>query len=168
MNTQLQKKWRVIYTKGKHEKTVAKQLSIKNISYYLPLNKTLRQWSDRKVWKEMPLFPNYIFLFVDASELLQLPFVKGYVRTVFLNGKIAEVSEKEIETIKLSLSNSSNVETSNESFKLEDEVIITEGPFIGQKGKLVNIKGKKKFAIKIEAVDTFLILELDPKLLERL
>ena len=50
------KKWIAVYTKPRHEKTLAQELEKKGIESYLPLLKERRKWSDRKKWVEFPLF----------------------------------------------------------------------------------------------------------------
>jgi len=44
----LEAKWYAIYTRPRAEKQVAERLHEKGIHVYLPLQKKLRQWSDRK------------------------------------------------------------------------------------------------------------------------
>ena len=54
--------WYAIYTKPRTEKKACEELTCKGISTYLPVVKTLKQWSDRKKWVEKPYFPGYLFV----------------------------------------------------------------------------------------------------------
>ena len=45
------------------------RLEAAGVHVFLPLRRTLRQWSDRRRWVEEPLFPGYLFARVD--ELLK-------------------------------------------------------------------------------------------------
>jgi transcription antitermination factor NusG len=56
------KKWLVFYTKSRNEKSAYKNLKKFGFEPYLPLQKVLRQWSDRKKKVELPLFNSYIFV----------------------------------------------------------------------------------------------------------
>ncbi|NQU85049.1 MAG: antitermination protein NusG, partial [Mariniphaga sp.] len=47
--------WYAIYTKANGEKKLCSSLRKKNIECYLPLQKVLKYWSDRKKWIEEPL-----------------------------------------------------------------------------------------------------------------
>ena len=57
-----EKKWYAVYTRPKWEKKVAELLSRKRIENYCPLNKSIKQWSDRKKTIFEPLF-TLMFLF---------------------------------------------------------------------------------------------------------
>ena len=58
----MEKKWNAIYVASRQEKKVFDVLQKKGIQSYLPLVKTLRQWSDRKKMVEFPLLPGYVFV----------------------------------------------------------------------------------------------------------
>ena len=62
---EINKKWFVIYTRSRFEKKIYQELLKINIESYLPLQKKLKQWSDRKKWVEEPLFRSYIFVKID-------------------------------------------------------------------------------------------------------
>jgi hypothetical protein len=51
-----EKHWLVIYTKPRAEKKVNERLLEEGFETYLPLQKVIRQWSDRKKKVEVPLF----------------------------------------------------------------------------------------------------------------
>ena len=61
------RKWYAIYTKSRWEKKCAKTMQADGYTIYLPLIKTLKQWSDRKKMVEIPLIPGYIF--VNVSKI---------------------------------------------------------------------------------------------------
>ena len=73
------KNWWALYTKPRHEKKAKLEIEKKGITVYLPLNRVLRQWSDRKKWIEEPLFPGYIFIHGDAVERHQAVQSNGVV-----------------------------------------------------------------------------------------
>lgn len=163
-----EKRWLVIYTRSRHEKVVEKQLSDIGITNYLPLRRTLRQWSDRKKWVDFPLFPNYVFVYANKFELLRLPEVVGYIKTIFINGKIAVVSEKEVEFIRLTLNSVQFIDTCDSDFKAYDRIVVTEGPLIGLVGQFIDYKGKKRLAIRIEAVGSCIIVDINPEQIKKL
>ena len=49
------KQWYVLYVNVRHEKKVHEKFVEQNIESYLPIVKTLKQWSDRKKIVEEPL-----------------------------------------------------------------------------------------------------------------
>jgi len=60
--------WYVIYTRPRHERKVAAELSIENIEFYLPITRVLRTWHDRKKYIDLPLFQSYIFVHLKNQE----------------------------------------------------------------------------------------------------
>ena len=66
-NTQTAR-WYLLYTKPRAEKKVALELGLKGYELFLPLQRTLKQWSDRKKWVEEPLFKGYIFIYTVLEK----------------------------------------------------------------------------------------------------
>ena len=93
-------KWYAVYTKPRWEKKVASLLDEKNITHYCPLNKTLRQWSDRKKTVLEPLFKGYVFVQVAETKKWELLTINGIVNYVHWLGKPAIIKDEEIETIR--------------------------------------------------------------------
>ena len=61
--------WFAVYTKPRWEKKVAAILEGKGIENYCPLNKVVKQWSDRKKIVLEPIFKSYVFVRVpDAAK----------------------------------------------------------------------------------------------------
>jgi transcriptional antiterminator RfaH len=156
--------WYLIYTKPRAEKKVANLLKCKDIEVFLPLQKTLRQWSDRKKWVEEPLFKSYIFLRTNLERnYYQILNVDGVVKFVSFHGSPAKVDEREISLVKLLLGNQEEMVESgvlNEVFHLGEEVTITAGPLIGIKGKLVATRSGNKMLIELETMNQNLLITL--------
>ena len=92
-------RWLAFYTKSRHEKKVRDVLTRRGFEVFLPMQKLLRQWSDRKKRVEVPLFNSYIFVHIPyhrSDEVLQVPGVAWAIRH---NDKPAELHPKEYETI---------------------------------------------------------------------
>ncbi len=99
------KHWYALYTKSRNEKKVHQLLEEAGIESYLPLIKTLKQWSDRKKWVEEPLFKSYIFVQVQANQYYHVLNIPGIVRYITFEGKAVIVPEKQILAIKQFLNN---------------------------------------------------------------
>ncbi len=97
------KKWYVVYTRPRWEKKVASLLQQKNIEHYCPLNKVLKQWSDRKKVVMEPLFKGYVFVAVDEHHKWDIKKIDGILNYVYWLGKPARVKETEIDTIRMFL-----------------------------------------------------------------
>jgi transcription antitermination factor NusG len=154
--------WYVMYTKTRHEKRVVDQLEELQIQSFLPVVKTLRVWSDRKKYIDMPLFPSYVFVNLqdDKSyyDSLEITGILHYVRS----GKtIARVRDSIIHNIKLIISQEDgNIEVSSEYLSPGKTVYIKEGPFTGFCCEVIEHKGKQKILVRIELLQRSILLDL--------
>ncbi len=160
-NTTEQPQWYAIYTKPKAEKKVNEQLQQYGYESYLPLNKELRQRSDRFVNIEAPLFRSYVFVRVNEKQYYEIPkLILGFVKYVTIGGEKIKIREQEIENIKKFLiQGSGTVEVSNEDFSINEIVEFKSGALKGIKGNLAEFRGKYKFAVRIESMGVNLLVE---------
>lgn len=153
--------WHAVYVKSRAEKKAQTELQIQEIETFLPLQRKLRQWSDRKKWVETPLISGYLFVKASRKEydqVLQSNYVVSYVR---FEGKAAIVPEYQIEYLKLMLKqDSSEIEITREKLKPGQMIEVVAGPLIGLKGKLQKIKGKNKVAIELEQLGYSALVEI--------
>src|SRR5262245_5761586 len=103
------KKWFAVYTKPRFEKRVTEILNRKKIENYCPINKVVRQWSDRKKLVNEPLFPYFVFIRITECELLSLKEIDGVVNFVYWLGRPATIRDSEIDSIKQFLDEYHNV-----------------------------------------------------------
>ncbi|MBX2842510.1 MAG: UpxY family transcription antiterminator, partial [Flammeovirgaceae bacterium] len=134
----MDKQWYVIYTKPKNEKKVNQRLVDKNIQTFLPLQKTLRQWSDRKKKVEVPVFSSYLFVRIDIKNKYDVLETYGVVRFVNYLGKPAIVREHEIEAIQFLLNNYTEIKA--ESLSIGSRLEIKAGALKGNTGIVVKHK----------------------------
>jgi transcription antitermination factor NusG len=151
-----EKHWLVIYTKPRAEKKVNERLLEEGFETYLPLQKVIRQWSDRKKKVEVPLFNSYVFIKANEKDRFKILEVYGVVRFIFYLGKPAIVREFEIENIKEFLNKTKG---SNITFKINERVEITEGPLRGKAGKIEQL-GKNTIKLSIEQLGISLIAQV--------
>lgn len=160
-NDNSQKQWHVIYTRARAEKKVQIELSLKNIENFLPMQKRLRQWKDRKKWVEMPLMSGYCFVNITRKEydaVLQTNNVVSYVR---FDGKAAVIPVNQIDSLKQMLKQYDfEVNITNENFVPGKQVEVIEGPMIGLRGELVKAKGKNKFIIRFNQIKSVVSVEI--------
>ena len=153
--------WYAVYVKSRTEKKAEIELQIQEIETFLPLQRKLRQWSDRKKWVETPLISGYLFVKASRKEydqVLQSNYVVSYVR---FEGKAAIVPDYQIEYLKLMLKqDSSEIEITREKLKPGQMIEVVAGPLIGLKGKLQKIKGKNKVAIELEQLGYSALVEI--------
>lgn len=142
--------WFAVYTKSRAEKKTYQSLIKNGIETYLPLQKKLSQWSDRKKWVEVPLFNSYIFVYISEIERDRVLQVPGVVKFVRFSGKDAIIREDQIEILKRILSSGEDLEISDHNFALGEKVKVTAGLLTGMTGELVQIRNAKVFIVRFD------------------
>ncbi|MEQ9423207.1 MAG: UpxY family transcription antiterminator [Cyclobacteriaceae bacterium] len=145
----LSKKWYVLYTKARQEKTVAKKLEEYGLEVYCPLKRSKRKWSDRWKWVELPLFTSYCFVRLSEGERDLVYYSPGVVNYVFWLGKPAVVREEEIEQIKILLNDFDHESIEVQAYSPGDKVMVESGALIDIKGEIQDTQGEK-IQLKLE------------------
>src|SRR5436190_8702342 len=96
----MEKVWHAVYVKSRTEKKVGLTLSEQGLENYVPLVKTMRQWSDRKKMVELPLLHGYVFVNISGKEMEAVQQTKGVVSFVRSEKKIATIRQSEIDRLK--------------------------------------------------------------------
>jgi transcription antitermination factor NusG len=156
-----QLRWYAIYVNSRAEKKVEAELTSKEVEAFLPLKKSLRKWSDRKKWVDMPLIPGYCFVKIALKNnlrVLQTNHVVGFVR---FEGRPAVIQERQIDFLKRMLKQSDYTwEITHEQFVPGQKVEIVAGPFIGLEAELITVKGKKRVGVRIEQINNTLMVDI--------
>lgn len=160
-------KWFAFYTKSRQEKKVRDVLTRKGFEVFLPLQKTIRQWSDRKKKVEVPLFNSYIFVHAEQHQIAGILEIPGVAWSIRHNDSPAFLRDREYELIKLFLATGLHIEiVTQELFKEGDQVTITDGPLKGAKGH-VAIKYPEKLMVWLETLGQVIRVEIEPGLLKQ-
>ncbi len=154
--------WYAIYTRSRGEKVTAKLLSDQGIEVYLPLQRKLRQWSDRKKWVEVPYINSYVFVKTSEKEYYNILNTQGVVRYVTFEGKAAAIPDGQINAMKKILSSDEHVTFSGHRFRKGEMVLIEKGVLMGHQGEVVlDNDGKKKVMIRIGEIGISMMVQLE-------
>jgi Transcription antiterminator len=137
------KRWYAVYTHARWEKKVAGLLTRKQIENYCPLNRIVRQWSDRKKILYQPLFTCYVFVRISKKESVSVLETDGVLNYVSWQNKPAVIRDSEIELIRRFLLDHTNVTLEKVDVNINDTVHIKYGLFMEQEGKVVDVSEKK-------------------------
>ena len=157
--------WYAVYTRSRWEKKVASLLEEKGIEHYCPLNKVMKQWSDRKKVVLEPLFKGYIFVQVSEDKRWELVSIKGIVNYVFWLGKPARIRDSEIETIRKFLNEFDNVEVVEGVMPVNATVRVKHGLMMNYQGLLLEVSGNKA-KVRIDSMGIQLSAFFDKRNLE--
>jgi transcription antitermination factor NusG len=154
------KAWFALYTRSRAEKQVYELLIRSGFDAYLPLIKTLKQWSDRKKWVEEPLFRSYIFIYISTSEYYEVLNTHGAVRYITFEGKAVPIPPQQIEAIRQFVDTGTELPDVDLNLSPGSKVDIIAGPMKGISGELLEVMGKKKVRIEIDGLGQSVYLEL--------
>ncbi len=161
------KVWHALYTRPRWEKKVLKYLQEEGIEAFLPLRKTLKQWSDRKKWVEEPLFRSYIFVHVQPAEYYKALNTAGAVRYVVFEGKAAVIPDRQIQMVRDLLAIRAEMEVTDETLSPGEKVIIRYGPLKDIEGEMVEFRSKSVIALKIDHVSGTILVSLPANYVKR-
>ncbi len=167
METTDNKKWHALYVSSRQEKNAVKILLEKSIEAYVPLVKTMKQWSDRKKMVELPLMNGYIFVRIDAHEQEKVRQTKGVVNFVRSDGKIAVVRQVEIDRLKQLIELGYQMEAYgiNRNYKEGDNVKIMSGALKGVEGVVVENKEGRFIDVLLESIGQCIRVKLPKEIL---
>ncbi|MFW5852001.1 MAG: UpxY family transcription antiterminator [Bacteroidota bacterium] len=160
--------WYILYTKSKSEKVVFKELIMQEYDVFLPTIEEIRIWKNRqKKIIEKVLFPSYLFVKTYEYKLPEIIQTRNVVTYVNCCGKPSVVSDTDIQNIKKMIGTKQDVSASSEFF-VGQKVRVTSGALAGNKGILINQKGKTRFGIKINDINQVVSIEVDESILQKL
>lgn len=152
--------WFALYTRTRFEQKIGDELLKMGYESYVPTQKTLKQWSDRKKWVEEPLFKSYCFVRL-IPELYREPLkIPGVIRYVWLDGKPSPVRNSEIEILRLLCSSEMPLEAVGLSLERGQKVCISEGSLKGLSGEYLKNSGQNKILIRIDSISHGLLVSV--------
>ncbi len=144
--------WFALYTKSRHEFVTYNQLIEKGVETFLPSIKKLRRWKDRKKLIDFPLFPGYLFVYINPvpEEFIRVLRSRGTVRFVSLNsGHPTAVSPEEINSLRLLLESGKDFDV-YPNLKEGMRVRVKRGPLTGAEGVLSKKETQYIFLVNIK------------------
>ena len=157
--------WYVVYTRPRWEKKVAGLLLEKGLTGYCPLNRVVKQWSDRKKLVLEPLFKGYVFVKISEDKKWEITKIDGIVNFVHWLGKPARVRESEIDTIRKFLREFKDVEVVDRQLEVNTSVMIRQGVLMNYRGIIVEVSGHKA-RVQIDSMGIQLRAVIDKSNLE--
>ncbi|MCO5287726.1 MAG: UpxY family transcription antiterminator [Chitinophagaceae bacterium] len=159
--------WYALYTKPRWEKKVASGLEAAGYTTYCPLNKSVRQWSDRKKVVYEPLFRGYVFIHCTLRQLWESLMIGGILAPVRYLGKPAVIRDEEIQTIKKFLKDFEDVKVEEFTLEKSARVRIRTGVLMDYEGTVVEVYGNRAI-VKINSLGLQLSAQFNKKDLEKI
>jgi transcription antitermination factor NusG len=125
--------WFALQTRPRHEQKVGQLLRQKGYECLTPMYRQKREWSDRTVEIDLPLFPMYVFCRPGPSVSGKAISTSGVIRIIGFNGQPAEVAVEEIEALQRLMQ--SNLLREPRKYLCDGtQVLVETGPLAGIQG----------------------------------
>lgn len=131
--------WIAVYTRPRSEKRADKELRALGIETFLPMQRQMRQWSDRKKMVDAIVIPMVLFLNVSNEDLILINRHPLILKMYSLPGEKqpTKIPSKQIEKLKYILEQSDvPVDYDPNVFRVKDRVRVTRGKLIGISGEV--------------------------------
>ena len=92
--------WYVLLVRRKSDFKVSSQPEARGFTHMLPTRALEKQWSDRRVTAQVPLFPGYIFCQFNTSQREILLSTPGVSSVISFGDNFALVGQRDIDSIK--------------------------------------------------------------------
>jgi transcription antitermination factor NusG len=153
--------WYLIYTKPRHEKKVHAHLTEKNIDAFLPTTKKLKVWHDRKKYVDEPLFPSYVFIYLNSMQHYYEGIdAAGSLYYVKKGKEIARVSDTVFNNMRLATNQAKEIEVSDIRFQPGRRLVIGKGALAGLSCEVVQCNGKNKLLVRVDLLQRNILITL--------
>ena len=153
--------WYLIYTKPRHEKKVHAELTEMKMDSFLPITKKLRIWHDRKKYVDEPLFPSYVFVYLnDMQNFYKGIDTEGALYYVRYGKEIARVQDSVVNNIRLVAQQAKDLEISDTRFQPGRKLVICQGALTGLSCEVVEVGIKQMLLVRVDLLQRNILLTL--------
>jgi transcription antitermination factor NusG len=159
--------WKAIYVASRAELKVNERLQSYGFTSYVPCQKVMKQWSDRKKLITQPMLRGYVFIQNPDQNRLQILETQGVVAFVRNLGADAIITSQEIETLKLIEKLGYETSVCEEIFNIGQVVNIKQGVFKGHQARIVNVaKDGTLYAFLLEGINQCVRVKVPKEIVE--
>lgn len=161
----LQERWYAAYTCANHEKRVAGELQVRSVEHFLPLYRSVRRWSDRRVQIDLPLFPGYVFVRLALCDRLRVLQIPNLVRLLGFNGLPTALPDEEMAILRSGLSQRLRAEP-HPFLTAGRRVRIKSGSLRGLEGILLRRRSNLRVVLSVALIHRSIAVDVDSTDLE--
>ncbi len=156
----LKRDWYVLHVKPRTEKKVARYLSCYNCFFHLPLYVKVTKVQRRKVRRELPVFPGYVFTKLFPDERIEILKTNLLVRTITVSNPRRMIHQlRQVQNVSKGIVNEMRV---TEVFREGDYVRIVSGPFRGTEGYIKRTGREAKLCINVDILNRAIEVAVSP------
>ncbi|MBL8795189.1 MAG: antitermination protein NusG [Planctomycetia bacterium] len=154
--------WRVLHTRPRQEKSLARRLHESGQPFYLPLIPRRQRIRGRLMTSYLPLFGSYCFVLADNEERIQ----------TLATGRVAHVIEvadqgrlwNDLQQVQRLITSGLPI-TPEGKLEPGTAVEIRAGPLAGMQGIIVRTTTHKRFVVKVDFIQQGASVELEDYML---
>lgn len=160
----LNPQWFVLFVRSNQEKTTAHRLADQDVEYFLPCSRSVRQWKDRRVTLDMPLFPGYVFVRLLFSQRARVLILPNVVSLIGSKTSPSIVSEEEISWIRRGIEHGHAMP--HPHLTVGQRVKIVAGALSGMQGVLIRKQNSTRVVVCLDSISRAFAVEVDLDSLE--
>ena len=157
--------WYAVFTVPQNEKSVVRNLGLREVESFLPTYESVRVWKNRQRMKlVLPLFPSYLFVHTNSRERVKVLQSPGVLHIVGNSRESVPLPDIEIESLRSGVSGH-RIEPYHE-LVIGEKVRVKSGVMQGVCGTLVRKDGGARFILTLELINQHAAVQVDPDDLE--
>ena len=141
--------WYAVYTHSRAEKKVSQRLGEEGLEAFLPMQKCVRKWSDRKKLIDKPIISSYVFVKIKKRDFSKVLKTMGVVKFIMFEGEPVTIPEEQILNLKILSDSDAEVFVSNDVFLKGDMVEVLYGSLVGLRGELVRVGNRRTVVMRV-------------------
>jgi len=162
-------RWFAVHTRSRSEKYVCNLLIKKQINSYVPLQRLMKRYKKSTKMLEKPLINSYVFVKIVKGEYLAVLETENVAGFVKFNRNMLAIPETEIDLLRrFILEPGLEIEVVEGTLSVGDPVEIRAGNLMGLRGRVMELKGKRRFLIELEHIGYSLLITIDGIFLDKL
>lgn len=157
------RKWFVLHTRPRQEKSVARALHAMDIEHRLPLQQTVRYERRRKVQSALPMFPGYVFLHGTLDQAYAADRTGRVVQLIHVADQARMAWE--LQNVAFAMDHGAALEPWP-YLRAGRRAAVIAGPFQGLQGVVEGNLTNDRLVLQVETLGQAASLEIENGLLE--
>lgn len=157
--------WFVLHCRPRQEQCVHDHLAARQVYAYVPKLKQVRFYGKRKVHREYPLFPGYVFLRGCREDAYDVDRARGVVQIIDPHDQ--DSLDWELKNLRLALDRDAPL-IECASLRVGTRVEVRSGPFKGMQGLIEANKSSDRVVLQVSMLGRAMSVEIDASLLDRI
>ncbi|ABL66582.1 UpxY family transcription antiterminator [Chlorobium phaeobacteroides] len=158
--------WYAVYVRSRHEKKVHQLFLEKELTSFLPLLETMRQWSDRKKKVYEPLFRGYVFVNIAMRrDHIRVLDTDGVIKFIGIGKKPSVIGCRDIEWLKTLVRESDSIHQTVDALPPGQLVRVLAGPFKDFEGVVLKGGRESRLVVFFDSIMQGVEISIFPELL---